>query len=242
ARSLRSSRRFPVPADLLFEIGCEEVPAKQLAKQLADLPKLVEDRLAAARLAHAGIRILGTPRRLAVIVKQLIDRQPDINEEVVGPPISAAFAADGSVTKAGQGFAAKNGVDPSALLKKEVAGKKGQYAVARRHVVGTETRALLPDLLRGVADGIAWPKSMRWGWTDHAFVRPVQWVVALFGGEVVPMTWANQPAGRKSRGHRFLSPGWIEIASADKYVETLRAAHVVVDPDARRDLVRAELK
>jgi glycyl-tRNA synthetase beta chain len=230
-----------MPADLLFEIGCEEVPAKMLAKALADLPAAVEQKLTAARLECAAVRAVGTPRRIAVIVKGLSDRQPDLNEEVVGPPVAAAFAPDGSLTKAGQGFAAKNGVAPDALVKKEVAGKKGVYVVAQRHVVGNETRALLPDLLRDVAAGIPWPKSMRWGWSETAFVRPVQWLVALFGGEVVPLQWAGHTAGRKSRGHRFLSPGWIEIASPDKYVDTLRDAHVVVDPDARRDLVRAEL-
>jgi glycyl-tRNA synthetase beta chain len=212
-----------------------------LAKALAELPAAVEHKLSAARLTWTAVRALGTPRRIAVIVKGLADRQPDLDEEVVGPPVSAAFASDGSLTKAGQGFAAKNGVAAESLVKKEVAGKKGMYVVAQRHVKGGETRALLPDLLRDVAAGIPWPKSMRWGWSETTFVRPVQWLVALFGGEVVPLTWAGMTAGRKSRGHRFLSPSWLDIASPDKYVEVLRAAHVIVDPDARRDLVRAEL-
>jgi glycyl-tRNA synthetase beta chain len=230
-----------MPADLLFEIGCEEVPAKKLADQLVELPKLVEDRLAKARLAHSGIRAVGTPRRLAVIVKGLIDRQPDINEEVVGPPVSAAFAADGSVTKAGQGFAAKNGVDPATLQKKEVAGKKGQYAVAVRNVIGDDTRKILPALLTDVANAIQWPKSQRWGWSETTFVRPVQWLVALFGGEVVPVGFADLTATRNSRGHRFLAPGPVEIRSPDKYLEALRAAHVIADPDARRTAVQGEL-
>ncbi len=230
-----------MPADLLFEIGCEEIPAKMLARQLAELPAAIEARLTAARLAHAGVRALGTPRRVAVIVKQLADRQPDLDEEVIGPPASAAFAADGTVSKAGLGFAAKNGVEPSALVKREVAGKKGLYVAAQRHVAGIATRALLPELLRELAAGLAWPKSQRWGWTETTFVRPVQWVVALLGGEVVPLEWAGHASGRKSRGHRFLSTGWIEIASAERYVETLHAAHVVVDQDERRKRVRDEL-
>ncbi|MBA3461998.1 MAG: glycine--tRNA ligase subunit beta [Deltaproteobacteria bacterium] len=231
-----------MPADLLFEIGCEEIPAKMLARQLVDVPAFVELRLAAARLEHKGVRALGTPRRLAVIVKQLVDRQPDLHEEVVGPPVSAAFAPDGTLTKAGQGFAAKNGVAPESLQKKQVAGKKGEYVVAVRDVTGQDARALLPNLLSELAASIAWPKSQRWGWSETTFVRPVQWLVAVHGGEVVPLTWAGHTAGRSSRGHRFLSPGPIEIASADSYVEALRGAHVVVDPDARKDLVRAELK
>ena len=231
-----------MPADLLFEIGCEEIPAKMLARALVELPGLVESRLAAARITHpAGVRVLGTPRRLAVIVKQLADRQPDLHDEIVGPPASAAFAADGSLTRAGQGFAAKNGVEPSALVKREVAGKKGLYVVATRSVVGLATRGLLSELLTDVARSIAWPKSQRWGWGEAAFVRPVQWLVALLGGEVVPLRWAGITGGRHSRGHRFLANRPIEIASADDYVDALRAAHVVVDPLVRRDLVSAEL-
>lgn len=233
-----------MPGDLLFEIGCEEIPAKMLARALVELPALLEARLTAARIYDAtqgSVRALGTPRRLAVIVHGIADRQPDLNEEVVGPPASAAFAADGSVSKAGQGFAAKNGVEPSALVKREVAGKKGLYVVALRSVAGQPSRGLLPELLGELAKSIAWPKSQRWGWSETAFVRPVQWLVALFGGEVVPLTWAGITAGRHSRGHRFLANRPIEIATPDAYVDALRAAHVVVDPEVRRDLVRAEL-
>ncbi len=230
-----------MPADLLFEIGCEEIPAKKLADQLDAFPKLVEKHFADNRLTHAGIRAYGTPRRIAVIVKGLIDRQPDINEEIVGPPVGAAFAADGSVTKAGQGFAAKNGVDPALLQKKEVAGKKGQYAVAVRNVIGVQTLEILPALLSQIASAITWPKSQRWGWSEITFVRPVQWLVALFGGEVVPVQYADLTATRNSRGHRFLANGPVEIPSADKYLEALRAAHVIADPEARRTTVLAEL-
>jgi glycyl-tRNA synthetase beta chain len=241
ASSFRMLRSSPMPADLLFELGCEEIPAKMLAKALADLPASVEAKLKDARLTFSGVRALGTPRRIAVIVKGLGDRQPDLDEEVVGPPVNAAFAPDGTLTKAGQGFAAKNGVAPESLLKKQVAGKKGEYVVAQRHVAGTETRALLPKLLEEVVTSIPWPKSMRWGWSETAFVRPVQWLVALYGGEVIPLAWAGQTAGRTSRGHRFLSPGPIEIASAEKYVETLRTANVVVDQEARKTEILAEL-
>jgi len=230
-----------MPADLLFEIGCEEIPAKMLTRALVELPGLVETRLAAARLAHGGVRALGTPRRLAVIVKQLAERQPDLSEEVVGPPVGAAFAADGSVSKAGQGFAAKNGVAPASLVKREVAGKKGLYVVALRSVVGQPARDLLPELLAEVARSIPWPKQQRWGWSETTFVRPVQWLVALFGSEIVPLTWAGITSGRDSRGHRFLANRPIGIANPDGYVDALRAAHVVVDPEVRRDLVRAEL-
>ena len=229
------------PCDLLFEIGCEEIPARMLADALAELPKLVEGTLERDLLDHGGVRVLGTPRRLAVIVKKLADRQRDLREQLVGPPVSAAIAPDGSLTKAGEGFVAKNRLDPSKLARQEVAGKKGLYLVAEKVFHGDDVRRRLPHLLPELAARVRWPKSMRWGWGETAFVRPVQWLVALYGGEVVPFEWAGQAAGRKTRGHRFLSPGWVALAGADTYVEALRAAHVVVDPEARRDLVRAEL-
>jgi glycyl-tRNA synthetase beta chain len=230
-----------MPADLLLEIGCEEIPAKMLARAIADLPRLFETELTTQRLEFRDVRAYGTPRRLALVVRQLAERQPDLVQEVVGPPVSAAFAPDGTLTKAGQGFATKNGVDAAAVTKKEVPGKKGQYAVATRQVTGKETRALLPELLAGFAAAIEWPKSQRWGWGELRYVRPVQWLVALYGGEVVPLQWAGLSSGRASRGHRFLSPGAVEIAAPDRYVDALRAAHVVVDPEARTELVRAEL-
>ena len=168
-----------------------------------------------------------------MIVQSVADRQPDLDEQVVGPPVGAAFAPDGTVTKAGQGFAAKNGVAPESLTRREVPGKKGLYAVAQRHVAGEATRALLPAILQGIAEGIAWPKSMSWGWSETRFVRPVHWLVALYGGEVVPFQWAGQTAGRQTRGHRFLSPGMHAVTDAGTYIPVLRDAHVLVDPDER---------
>jgi glycyl-tRNA synthetase beta chain len=228
-------------SDLLFEIGCEEVPAKMLSNALAALPAQIKAKLDAARLAHGSIKVFGTPRRIAFVVQSVADRQPDLDEQVVGPPVGAAFAADGSVTKAGQGFAAKNGVAPESLSKQEIAGKKGLYAVAQRHVAGNATRSLLPTILQELAEGLVWPKSMRWGWSETKFVRPVQWLLALFGGEVVTFEWAGQTAGRKTGGHRFLSPGMHDIADAGAYVGALRERKVLVDLDERADRVREEL-
>jgi glycyl-tRNA synthetase beta chain len=226
--------------DLLLEIGSEEIPAKFLARALADLPAQVTARLAAARLSHGDVRALGTPRRIAVIVRDLAGAQPDLRERVFGPPVAAAFAADGTPTKAAIGFAQKNGVDAAALERAEQPGKKGLYAVAERFVRGEPTPQLLPEILGDVIRGIAWPKSMRWGWGQDAFVRPIHWLVALYGDDVVPLD-AYVRAGRATRGHRFLHPQRIDLASPAAYVEALRAGFVLVDIAERRDLVRAEL-
>ncbi|MCA9680233.1 MAG: glycine--tRNA ligase subunit beta, partial [Myxococcales bacterium] len=153
-----------------------------------------------------------------------------------------AFGADGAPTKAALGFAAKNGVDPAALEQAEVEGKKGLYVVANRHVVGRPATEVLPAALEALIAAVPWPKSMRWGWGELGFVRPVHWLVCLLGGEVLPLRYAGASAGRTSRGHRFLAPGPIELTGADGYADALRAAFVVVDVAARRDLISAELR
>ena len=231
-----------MPADLLFELGCEEIPAKFLARALDDLPRLAAERLAAARLSYESVRALGTPRRIALEVRGLVDRQPDLRERVVGPPVGAAFDKAGAPTRAALGFAQKNGVDPASLEKAEVEGKKGMYVVATRHVPGEDATAVLPPLITALIDAIPWPKSMRWSWGDAAFVRPVHWLVCLLGDRVLPVRWGGLVAGRTSRGHRFLAPGPLEIASPAAYADALRHAFVIVDIAARRDTVLAELR
>ncbi len=227
--------------DLVFEIGCEEIPARMLARALAELPGLARARLDEARLAVRELEAVGTPRRLTLVVRGLPERQPDLRERVVGPPVGAAFGKDGAPTRAAIGFAQKNGVAPEALERAEVAGKKGLYVVATRHVPGRPTFEVLPELLAGLIPAIPWPKSMRWGWSELGFVRPLHWLVALWGDEVVPVRWAGLVAGRHSRGHRFLAAGAVELPSAESYLERLRAAFVVASPDERRRLCAAEL-
>jgi glycyl-tRNA synthetase beta chain len=229
-------------ADFLLELGTEEIPAKFLARALEELPKLAKVRLDDARLAYTSLRAMGTPRRIALEVRGLADRQPDLRERVVGPPASAAFDKAGAPTKAAIGFAQKNGVDPATLEKAEVEGKKGQYVVATRHVVGRDAAEVLPPLVIDLIAAIPWPKSMRWGWTEQAFVRPVHWMVCLLGEQVLPVRWGALIAGRASRGHRFLATAPVEIPSPAAYVETMRHAHVIVDVDARRDTIVAELR
>jgi glycyl-tRNA synthetase beta chain len=228
-------------SDLLFEIGCEEIPARMLSKALADLPAIVEAHVAGARLGHRGIEIFGTPRRLAIIVRALDEKQSALNEIVVGPPVAIAFAADGTLSKAGQGFATKNAVDPAMVTRGPAEGKKGEYALAKKFVAGIATQQLLPAMLAGWITGIPWQKSMRWGWADERFVRPVQWLVALYGSTLIPVSWRSITASRMSRGHRFLTSAPVEIADAAVYVASLENAKVIVDPKARRAKVQHEL-
>ncbi|HLU65091.1 MAG TPA: glycine--tRNA ligase subunit beta, partial [Kofleriaceae bacterium] len=232
----------PSLAQLLVEVGTEEIPAGFLARALDELRTMVPAALAEARLAHGAVEVWGTPRRIAVAVAELADRQPDLSERVVGPPVAAAFDKSGAPTRAALGFAEKNGLAVDQLERAEVPGKKGEYLVGTRREPGKPAREVLPDLIANLLARIPWPKSMRWGRPDVAFVRPVHWLVALYGGEVVPVSFAGVQAGRTSYGHRFLAPGPIELdGSAAGYLDALREAFVIVEPDRRRTAIAAEL-
>ena len=228
--------------ELLVELGTEEIPAGFLARALVELGTLVPARLADARLAHGAVQIWGTPRRIAISIDGLADAQPDVDERVVGPPVSAGYDKEGKPTRAAIGFAEKNGVDLASLEKTEVPGKKGQYLVCTRREPGRPTGEVLPALIAGMLGAISWPKSMRWAVPDVQFVRPVQWLVALYRGEVVPVTFGGVKAGRASRGHRFLAPAAIELdGTAAGYLAALREAFVLVEPERRKTMIAAEL-
>jgi glycyl-tRNA synthetase beta chain len=218
--------------ELLFEVGCEEIPAGFLAGALPELERLAKAAFAAANLGEPKVTALGTPRRLALVCENLGDRQPDVDELLIGPPASAG-------PKAAEGFAKKSGIDAAALVEQDT--DKGRRFVARRQVKGKPTRELLPAILGELITKIPWPKSMRWGFHTETFARPVHWICALYGGEVVPVSFAGVPSGRASRGHRFLSPQTFEIGGVADWRRELKARFVVVDPAERRTLIEAEL-
>jgi glycyl-tRNA synthetase beta chain len=225
--------------DLLLEIGCEELPASFVAAALAALPVLARDKLTELRLGHGTIEALGTPRRLALIVRDLASRQEDLAAEVTGPPVKAAFK-DGAPTKAAEAFAHKLGCSVAELRRVETA--KGEYLVGTRRETGQGAAGLLPGALASVVTAIPFRKSMRWGAGDIAFGRPIQWLVALLGDRLLPLELAGIHAGRATRGHRFLAPGNLELRSAAEYTSALRAAHVLVDPKERAEAMKRALE
>lgn len=229
-------------SELLLELGTEEIPAGFLARALAELETMVPAALAGARLAHGAVRIWGTPRRIAISVAELVDRQPDHEQRVFGPPVGAAFDKEGKPTRAALGFAEKNRIAPDALERAEQPGKKGEYLVGTVREPGRPAMEVMPELLSTMLAAVPWPKSMRWGVPDVAFVRPVHWLVALYGGEVLPLAFAGVKAGRTSRGHRFLAPAGIELdGTSAGYLAALRDAFVIVEPARRRTVIAAEL-
>jgi glycyl-tRNA synthetase beta chain len=231
-----------MPADVLLEIGTEEIPAGFLTRAIESLTRRAEAALTEARLDAERVRVLGTPRRLVLSIAHLADRQPDLQERVVGPPARAAFDDAGKPTQAAVGFAKRNGVPVEDLERAEVDGKKGEYVVCTRHEPGKPAAEVLPALLERLIAEQPWAKSMRWAYREEAFVRPVQWLVALLGDDVLPISFAGVQADRMSRGHRFLAPEPVAVPSAlPAYVDLLRQRFVIVDPALRAEMITAEL-
>jgi len=227
---------------LLIELGTEELPVKALpglAQALFDgvIAGLEKRGIAVAR---GDAKPLSTPRRLAVLLPGVATEQPQQRSEVLGPYLNIALDADGQPTKALQGFAAKAGIDWTALERTSDA--KGERFVHRAVTPGAQTAALLPDILREAIAAMPIPKPMRWGDHDYGFARPVQWLVLLFGNEVVPMPLFGVHAGRDSRGHRFLHDAPVPLAQPGDYVAALQAAQVLVDPDVRRARIVAKVE
>ena len=217
---------------LLIEIGCEEIPARAVPGAAADLAGRLASILDQAGLAHGAAVPWGGTRRLAVRIEEVEGRQSDREEEVLGPPAAAAFGADGSLTSAALGFARKQRVDPGEL--KRVRTGKGAYAGFRRKVSGRTVGELLAMALPAAVSGMSFPKTMRWGTGIHRWVRPVHWLLALHGDRLLPLELFGVRASQSSQGHRFLEPGPVLIPHADRYLERLRSAFVIADPEERR--------
>ena len=221
--------------DLLFEIGAEEIPAGFMPNILGQLKQLAETKLNDAHLPFESIATYGTPRRLALIVKGLADTSAEISERHKGPSASIAYDADGNATKAAIGFARGKGLDVADLVVED------GYIYAETKTAGVPAKDIVTDMLPQLITGLNFPKSMHWGNLDAKFVRPVRWLVALLDEEVIPVEFATVKSGNVTRGHRFLGADEITIKNAASYVDTLEENFVMVDQDARRELISKQL-
>ncbi|MGO8968352.1 MAG: glycine--tRNA ligase subunit beta [Myxococcaceae bacterium] len=217
---------------LLLEIGTEELPASFVIPALEELERSLKERLVGARLSHGLIRPLGTPRRLAVLAEGVAERSADLRRQVLGPPLKAAFAADGKPTRAAEKFAEGHGRPVTELQR--VQTPKGEYLAVEVEEQGRAAQELLPKLLSALVHGLTFRKSMRWGEVEQSFARPVQWLVALYGSAIVPFVFADVRSGRDTQGHRFLAPAAIPLAHASEHAAALERAHVVADVAERR--------
>ena len=225
--------------DLLLEVGTEEVPARFLPKALEDLRTILAERLCTGKIAARSVRALGTPRRLVAIAEGVPEKQPEGTELVLGPARKVAFDAAGNPTKAAEGFARGQSVQVSDLFTERT--DKGEYVAARKKVGGRSSIDLLASILPEVIQAITFAKSMRWGRGELRFVRPIRWIVALHGRDVIPFRLGEIQSGRESRGHRFIHPGAVKIGSAGEYVEAMEGHGVIVDPADRKARIETEV-
>ena len=221
--------------DLLLEIGTEELPASAVYEGTSQVERLLPSLLAHARLSHDSVRVLATPRRLAAIVRGLPEKAGGAVSKKKGPPLSAARESDGSWSRAAEGFARSQGVEPEKLQVEET--PKGSYVYVVSEIEGEPTGVVLDGLLSELVGSLKFAKSMRWGERDERFSRPVRWLLATLDGEVVPFSFAGLTASNLTYGHRYLSPGPFEVTSASAYESILEEANVVVDHDIRRETI-----
>lgn len=222
--------------DLLLEIGTEEVPAHAMPGILREIKENTEKALKELRLEYKNVRTVGTPRRMTLYVEALSKRQPDVSSERRGPSVQVAFDADGNPTKACQGFARGQKIDPKDLVTKD------GYVYAMVHEQGQETAKLMEKMLPELICGLGFPNNMRWRDLDFKFIRPLRWIVALYDDAVIPFEVAEVKSGRSSRGHRFLGDESFDIASAADYEKTCEEQFIIVDQDRRQAMIKEQIE
>ncbi len=224
--------------ELFLEIGTEEIPAGFIPRAMAEMEAMITRELSNARLSYSTVQTMATPRRLALVVKDIPAVQPDAEITATGPSKKAAFDADGKPTKAAEGFARGQGVTVDQL--QTVTTDKGEYLAVTKTETGRPTPELLSEILPALVAGIPFKKSMRWGDLDVRFARPIHWIVALFDGIVVPFVFGNIESGSASRGHRFMANTSFPVRNFSHYLDECERHFVVVDPERRKELIRRE--
>jgi len=224
--------------ELLFEIGTEEIPAAFLTKALGDIEEMIKKSLAEKRIPADGIEVLGTPRRLCLHIARLAEKQEDQTIEKLGPARKAAFDEKGNPSKAALGFAKGQGLEVSQL--ETVKTEKGEYLASRKTIPGEFTEALLPEILTKLSTSIPFRKSMRWADHELRFARPIHWILALYGGEIIPLQLEAVQSSNCSYGHRFQSPAAFTVRNFADYMEKTKQNYVIVDPAERKKIILLE--
>jgi glycyl-tRNA synthetase beta chain len=221
--------------DLLLEIGVEEIPSAYISKSIDELKAIAAQKLSNARLSYKKIKTFGSPRRLTLLVEQLEEQQPDATIENRGPKKSIAFDPEGNPTKAGLGFARSQGVNYKELEVREVAGVEYIFIVKKEK--GSASTTILPSILQDIVNSLTFPKSMRWSYYNTRFARPIRWLLAMFGGELIEFKIENIKSGMRTYGHRFLSTGPLEVNNAQHYFKVLKENYVIWDQKERKELI-----
>ncbi len=224
--------------ELLFEIGTEEIPAAFLTKAIKDIEEIAGKSLAEKRIPFAGIQVLATPRRLCLYIAELAEKQEDQTIEKMGPARKAAFDEKGNPSKAALGFAKGQGLDISQL--ETITTEKGEYLACRKTISGEPTAVLLPEILTKLVTSIPFRKSMRWANYELRFARPIHWILALYGGQIIPLQLEAVQSSDSSYGHRFLAPNSFAVKDFADYKEKTRQYFVIVDPAQRKKIILEE--
>lgn len=222
--------------NLLLEIGTEEIPAHVMPLILIQLKELAEKSFKEFRINAEDFQTLGTPRRISLLVKNVAENQTDIEEEKRGPSVKVAIDSEGNFTKAAVGFARGQKISPEDLITRD------GYVYAVVHESGKKTSEILQTLLPKIICDLNFPNNMHWGNLDFKFIRPLRWIVALLGNEIIPFELANVQSGRISFGHRVLSSGEFSIDSAENYVDACEKNFVIVDQNQRRAMIIAQIE
>ncbi|MEG1502226.1 MAG: glycine--tRNA ligase subunit beta [Synergistaceae bacterium] len=221
--------------DLLLEIGTEEIPARFMPNTLKDIKSFAETELAENHISYADVSVFATPRRIALMITGLSELQNDIVEKSKGPLKSQAYDESGNPSKSAIGFAKSKGINVEDL-KIQMIGNL-EYIFAEKHYQGKNTIEILPELLERIIKKLSFPKSMYWSDKTIKFARPVRWLIALYGEEVLEITFANIKSGRNSRGHRFMGAKLIEIKNMSSYQSQMRENFVIIDPEERKKMI-----
>jgi glycyl-tRNA synthetase len=228
------------PADVLFEIGVEELPADDVTAALSQLRSAATTFFDDLRLDHGGVRVYATPRRLVLTVEAVAPRQRDVERVERGPSAQIAFDSEGKPTKAAEGFARGRGVSVSDLRIEDMDG--GRYVVATVRETGRPTAQVLAEKLPGLIAGLKFSKAMRWNATGTAFSRPIRWIVALLGNAVIPFSYAGVESGRVTRGLRPYGSPEYRLNSIQEYQDILESQGIVLDYDVRRQKIAGQVK
>ena len=226
--------------EIFLEIGTEEIPAGFLPKAMADLENMMRKELESARLEFGQVRTFATPRRLALSVADVAEDQPMLKTEAMGPARQIAYDDQGKPTKAALGFARGQGVDVSDLTT--IKTEKGEYLYIEKEEPGRPTTEVLKDILPRIVATLTFKKSMRWENQEIRFARPMHWIVALFGGEVVPFTHGNLTSGNRSRGHRFMAPQEFSVSGVSDWLEKCQKHFVTADQKDRKNTIREQVQ
>lgn len=226
-------------ANYLLEIGTEELPADHVGEALERLETLLSEALKDANLSFQGIKTYGTPRRLAIIVTGLPDKQETVHKKVKGPPVKSSLDASGKPLPPAQGFAAKQGLKVEDLEQEEIGGVT--YLMANVTIAGQPSANVIAELVPTIIGQLSGERLMRWADLEFKFSRPIRWIVSLMDKNIVPFSLANLTAGRNSFGHRILAPGTIEITSPETYIEQLKLSKVLVDKEDRQKVVSEQV-